>query len=172
MSELVTFTLDGQNYATRVDDVREVVRLPELAVLPGIKAPVVGILDLRGLSVPVVDIRRSPGPTGGDVLIVGDAEAGGFGFACERGTDVAAESSFTTEKLSGDSALNALPAYVESVLRGDAGPIYLVDVRRMAQEYADGLASDVALENRALGKPGQALADALGTGLPDSVDRL
>jgi chemotaxis signal transduction protein len=172
MSELVTFRLDGQNYATRVDDVREVVRLPELAVLPGIKAPVVGILDLRGLSVPVVDIRRSPGPAGGDVLIVGDADAGGFGFTCERGTDVAAESAFTAEKLSGDSALNALPAYVESVLRGDAGPIYLVDVRRMAQEYADELASDVALENRALGKPGQALADALGSGLPDSVDRL
>jgi chemotaxis signal transduction protein len=172
MSELVTFSLDGQSYATRVEDVREVVRLPELAVLPGLKPPVVGILDLRGASVPVVDIRRSRGPDGGDVLIVGDAEAGGFGFACERGTDVAAHTRFKTETIAGDSALTALPPYVESVLRADAGPVYLVDVRRMAQDYADGMASDVALENRALGKPGQALADALGAGLPDAVDRL
>ncbi len=172
MSELVTFTLDGQNYATRVDDVREVVRLPELAILPGIKAPVVGILDLRGVSVPVIDIRRSPGAGGGDVLIVGTGDAAGFGFTCERGTDVATHSGFKEEAVAGDSTLGALPAYVESVLRSDGGPVYLVDVRRMAQEYADELASDVALENRALRKPGQALADALGAGLADAVDRL
>ena len=171
MGELVTFALDGQRYATRVDQVREVVRLAALAILPGMRPPVVGILDLRGASLPVVDVRRTPTVAGaGDVLVVGGREADEFGFACDRGTDVATHEKFKTEPRPVDGPLSGLPPYVESVLRKDETAIFLVDVRRMAQEYADAL--DVALQDRALGEPGQALADALGASLADPVDSL
>jgi chemotaxis signal transduction protein len=173
VGELVTFALDGQRYATRVDEVREVVRLAALAVLPGLRPPVVGILDLRGASLPVVDVRQSPSPDGtGDVLVVSGNDRDDFGFACDRGTDVATHEKFKTEQKPADGPLTGLPGYVESVLRADDTPIFLVDVRRMAQEYADSLQLDVPLQDRALGQPGQALADALGASLPDALDRL
>lgn len=171
MGELVTFALDGQRYATRVDEVREVVRLAALAILPGMRPPIVGILDLRGASLPVVDVRRSPSPDGtGDVLVVSNRDADEFGFACDRGTDVATHEKFKTEVRPADGPLTGLPPYVESVLRTDDVAIFLVDVRRMAQEYADSL--DVPLQNRALGEPGQALADALGASLSHPLDSL
>lgn len=171
MAELVTFALDGQRYATRVDEVREVVRLAALAVLPGMRPPIVGILDLRGASLAVVDVRRTPSADGtGDVLVVGGREADDFGFACDRGTDVATHEKFTTEPRPADGRLSGLPPYVESVLRADDAAIFLVNVRRMAEEYAEAL--DVALQDRAFRKPGQALADALGASLPDAIDRL
>jgi purine-binding chemotaxis protein CheW len=171
VTELVTFALDGQRYATRVDEVREVVRLAALAILPGLRPPVVGILDVRGVSLPVVDVRRDPSPDGtGDVLVVGTREADEFGFACDRGTDVATLASFKAEQRPGEGPLSGLPPYVESVLRSGDVAVFLVDVRRMAQEYADALY--VALEDRTLREPGQALTDALGTSLPDALDGL
>jgi chemotaxis signal transduction protein len=173
VGELVTFALDGQRYAARVDEVREVVRLAALAILPGLRPPVVGILDLRGASLPVVDVRRAPSVDGtGDVLVVTGGEGDDFGFACDRGTDVATHEKFKTEAKPADGPLTGLPGYVESVLRAEETPIFLVDVRRMAQEYADSLRLDVPLEDRALGETGQALADALGASLPDALDRL
>jgi purine-binding chemotaxis protein CheW len=168
VSEFVTFRLDGQRYATRIDMLREVVRLAALAELPGMRPPVVGVLDLRGTSLLVVDIRRNPTPGGGDVLVVGESEQE-FGLACDRGTDVAGPDDLKPEAAQADSG-HALPAYVEGILRGPEGPVFLVDVRRMAAEYADSL--DVALEDGALGEPGEALANALGASLPDTLDGL
>jgi purine-binding chemotaxis protein CheW len=170
VSEYVTFRLDGQRYATRIDMLREVVRLAALVELPGMRPPVVGVLDLRGTSLLVVDVRRNPAPEGGDVLVVGTSEQE-FGLACDRGTDVAGPDELVPEPAqSGADTGHALPPYVEGVLRGPDGAVFLVDVRRMAAEYADSL--DVALEDGALREPGQALANALGASLPDSVDGL
>lgn len=170
MSQFVTFRLDGQQYATRIDQLREVVRLADLVALPGMRPPVVGVLDLRGTSLPVVDVRRHPAGQGGDVLVVG-ATDNEFGLACDRGTDVADSEEFSTEPAppSGEPG-HTLPPYVEGVLRSTEGAVFLVDVRRMALEYADSL--DVALEDGALREPGQALADALRASLPDTVDGL
>jgi chemotaxis signal transduction protein len=170
VSQFVTFRLDGQRYATRIDELREVVRLADLAVLPGMRPPVVGVLDLRGTSLPVVDVRRNPSPDRGDVLVVGATDQE-FGLACDPGTDVASADEFTPEASpAGGDAGRTLPPYVEAVLRGPAGAVFVVDVRRMAVEYADSL--DVALEDGALREPGEALADALRSSLPDAVDGL
>ena len=166
MSEFVTFRLDGQGYAARIDAVREVVRLADLAVLPGMKPPVVGVLDLRGATLPVVDVRRAPRERS-DVLVIGETDEV-FGLACDRGTDVAAADEL--RPLPDTAHSSRLPPYVESVFRVEESAVYLVDLRRMASEYADSL--DVALEDGALRQAGEALTDALRSGLPDALDSL
>lgn len=57
-SHLLIFTLDRQRYALRLADVRRVVRAAAVTPLP--KAPdiVLGILDLHGLIVPVINLRK------------------------------------------------------------------------------------------------------------------
>lgn len=128
MNEYVTFRLDGQAYATRIASVREVVRLAQLAVLPGLTPPIAGVLDLRGVSLPVVDIRASGGP--GDVLVLSSEDAD-YGFACDEVLAVVGEDTLV-EETSRAAASGTLPPYVETVLRGPDGPVFLVDVDRMA----------------------------------------
>lgn len=127
MSEYVTFRLDGRDLATRIELVREVVRMSELVTLPGMAAPLAGVLDLRGTSLPVVDVRVSPGGPG-DVLVLQDGERT-YGFVCDAVSAVVGSDALAVEE---STASESLPDYVEAVLRGSGGPVFLVDVRRMS----------------------------------------
>lgn len=127
MSDYVAFRLDGRDLATRIELVREVVRLGELVTLPGMTPPLAGVLDLRGTSLPVVDVRAVPGGPG-DVLVLSD-EGREYGFACDSVAAVVGAETLAVEE---SSARSSLPPYVEAVLRGSAGPVFLVDVRQMA----------------------------------------
>ena len=132
MSDYVTFRLDGRDFATRIELVSEVVRLSELVTLPGMTAPLAGVLDLRGVSLPVVDVRAVPGGPG-DVLVLNDDDQTTYGFVCDAVSAVVGSEVLAVEE---SRARESLPAYVEAVLRGDAGPVFLVDVRRMAGPVA------------------------------------
>jgi len=140
MSDYVTFTLDGCDYATRIDRVREVVRLAALTRLPGMSAPLAGILDLRGHSLPVLDIRSGSSDTG-DVLVLHTGGAD-VGFVCDRVTAVLEASLLASEDSGGGDAATPrpragiLPDYIEQVLRGPSGAVFLVDVEAMAGDLA------------------------------------
>lgn len=127
MSDYVTFRLGGRDFATRIELVREVVRLSELVTLPGMAPPLAGVLDLRGTSLPVVDVREEPGGPG-DVLVLQSDDAS-YGFVCDAVNAVVGSETLVVEE---SRASESLPGYVEAVLRGDAGPVFLVDVRQMA----------------------------------------
>jgi chemotaxis signal transduction protein len=128
MGDYVTFRLDGRDLATRIELVREVVRLGDLVTLPGMAAPMAGVLDLRGTSLPVVDVRSTPGGPG-DVLVLEDGDRS-YGFVCDAVAAVVGSETLVEEESRGTR--EALPDYVEAVLRGTAGPVFLVDVRRMS----------------------------------------
>ncbi|MCA1822735.1 MAG: chemotaxis protein CheW [Frankia sp.] len=130
MRDFVTFSIGGHDYATRVDQVREVVRLAELVALPGMQAPFAGVLDLRGRSLPVIDVRPPGGEGTGDVLVLG-GQGDELGFVCDRVMEVVDADSLTPEEGAVSSG-TGLPTYVEQVLRGSGGPVFLVDVRAMA----------------------------------------
>jgi purine-binding chemotaxis protein CheW len=54
---LVTFQLNGQEYAVNIGQVQEIIRLPAIVAVP--KAPdfVEGVINLRGTVIPVIDLR-------------------------------------------------------------------------------------------------------------------
>jgi purine-binding chemotaxis protein CheW len=56
-STLVTFTIGGERFAVDAATVDEVVRAVALTRLPGAPAAVAGIIDVRGETVPVFDMR-------------------------------------------------------------------------------------------------------------------
>jgi purine-binding chemotaxis protein CheW len=58
MDGVVTFTLDGATYGIGVGRVREILDLRAVAPLPNAPAHLMGLIDLRGGTVPVVDLRR------------------------------------------------------------------------------------------------------------------
>jgi purine-binding chemotaxis protein CheW len=56
--DLLTFTADGALYAVAVNRVQEILDLQPLAPLPSAPPHVLGVTNLRGQNVPVVDLRR------------------------------------------------------------------------------------------------------------------
>ncbi|WP_368309280.1 chemotaxis protein CheW [Luteibacter sp. CQ10] len=64
MSEWLGFSLEGQRYAVALSSVREVIRPGDITPVPGAPDDVLGIVNLRGQIVPVLDGRRRFGLDG------------------------------------------------------------------------------------------------------------
>ncbi len=83
MGDVVTFIADAALYAVEVSRVQEILDLRPVAVMPNAPEYLLGIIDLRGANIPVVDLRRLLGrPAGEDtgqtrILVVWVAHAGG-----------------------------------------------------------------------------------------------
>ncbi|MDY7091090.1 MAG: chemotaxis protein CheW, partial [Actinomycetota bacterium] len=57
--ELVSFAVQGQEYALPIDQVQEIVQAPEsVSHVPNAGSRVLGVIDLRGRLLPVVSMRR------------------------------------------------------------------------------------------------------------------
>ena len=63
----VTFRLDGETYGVNVMQVQEVLRYTEIAPVPGAPEYVLGIINLRGNVVTVMDTRQRFGVLQGEV---------------------------------------------------------------------------------------------------------
>lgn len=55
---VIEFGLGKERYAIEVAFVREVVRLVDYSVVPGVPEYIVGVTNLRGFVLPIVDLRR------------------------------------------------------------------------------------------------------------------
>lgn len=135
----VQFALAGRVYATGLADVREVVRLVGLEELPGMAAPMAGVLTLRGAPLPVLDVRPAGGGRGtGDVLVLAPGSGDVVGFAVDAVLAVRAEGELVPAS-PGTASTAGLPGYVVGVLRdsraGDA-PVLEVDVHRLTAAVA------------------------------------
>ena len=58
ISQWVTFELDKEYYGINVLKIREVLRLTEITPVPGAPESALGIINLRGVVVTVIDARR------------------------------------------------------------------------------------------------------------------
>ncbi|MES9898394.1 MAG: chemotaxis protein CheW [Sedimenticola sp.] len=65
--QLVTFLLQDEIYGINVMQVQEVLRLPEIAPVPGAPPYVLGIINLRGNVVTVIDTRSRFGLNPGEI---------------------------------------------------------------------------------------------------------
>ncbi len=125
----VMFRLGDREFAAALDGIREVLRLEGLVALPGMTAPMAGVVELRGSPLPVMDLRTA-GAERGDVLVLTDG-TDVIGVAVDG---VVAVRDVTDLRSGDDSAVPAgLPGYVVEVLRDTATdkPVLLVDLRRM-----------------------------------------
>ena len=133
MSGYVTFLMAGRELAGRLTDVREVVRAIGVASLAGARAPVTGLLTLRGTPVPVVDLRTAadPGDTG-DVLVLSAEDDGILGVAVDQVLAVLGPDDLLP-LAAGEPRPTGLPPYVLEVRRDPAGqPVFVVALRALA----------------------------------------
>lgn len=139
----ITFRLAEREFACRLDDVREVVRLNGLEVLPGMTPPVSGLLELRGNPLPVIDLRDGDAAARatmrGDVLVLAEGVEA-VGVVVDQVTAVHDENDLIE---TGEERASGLPSYVVDVLRratiGRAAvgsPVLLVDLHRLVSVAA------------------------------------
>lgn len=67
MLQWVTFRLEGETYGVNVMQVQEVLRYTEIAPVPGAPSYVLGIINLRGNVVTVIDTRSRFGLQSGEI---------------------------------------------------------------------------------------------------------
>lgn len=64
--QLVTFTLEGEDYGVAITSVQEIIRHRPPRPMPGSPMEIEGVINLRGRLIPVVDLRARLG-VGGQV---------------------------------------------------------------------------------------------------------
>ena len=133
MSGYLTFVMGGRDLAAPLDQVREIIRAVGVQPLRGVRAPVTGLIELRGDPLPLVDLRAEPDMGGtGDVVVMVPGPEGPVGVAVDRVLAVVETGGFVSDP--GPRPIG-LPAYVVEVLRtaDDAyQPVLLIDLRLLA----------------------------------------
>ncbi len=132
MSGFITFHMNGRDLACQLEEVREVVRAVGIDAMPGTRAPVSGMLELRNDPLPVIDLRSNAYPgEEGDVLVLNPGPDGSYGVAVDRVLAVVSEDDLVADEADKPAGL---PPYVLKVLRHpkDRSPVMLVELRMLA----------------------------------------
>lgn len=58
IEQLVSFTLNSEEFAIDIMKVREIIRIPDITRVPNAPDVVDGVINLRGIIIPVVSIQR------------------------------------------------------------------------------------------------------------------
>ena len=93
MLQWVTFRLEGETYGVNVMQVQEVLRYTEIAPVPGAPDYVLGIINLRGNVVTVIDTRMRFGLFSGEItdatrIVIVETEEHVVGILVDRVSEV------------------------------------------------------------------------------------
>jgi purine-binding chemotaxis protein CheW len=62
--QVVGFRIGNETYGVRIASVREIVRVPEITMVPNAPEIIEGVINLRGKIIPVMDLRKRFGNSG------------------------------------------------------------------------------------------------------------
>ena len=91
--QLVVFELDKEEYAVPIEDLREIIRIPEIAPVPNSPEFIRGILNLRGTIVVVIDLEKRfhlvrEGKTPPEHIVITEVSGSTFGVVVDRVSEV------------------------------------------------------------------------------------
>lgn len=134
----VTFRLDNEKYGIRVMQVQEVLRITEIAPVPGAPDYVLGIINLRGNVVTVIDSRKRFGLSEAEAddstrIVIIEAEKHVVGILVDSVAEVV---DLRTSEI--DAAPNVgndeSSKYIQGVSSKDKELLILVDVNKLLSE--------------------------------------
>lgn len=135
----VTFKLDDEIYGINVMQVQEVVRLPEIAPVPGAPMSVMGIINLRGNVVTVIDTRQRFGlsqkePDDATRIIITEVDKQVIGILVDSVAEVVNLSTSEIETTPNLGEDNESSKYIQGIHSRDDGILILVDVNKLLTE--------------------------------------
>jgi purine-binding chemotaxis protein CheW len=131
----VTFKLDNEKYGIKVMQVQEVLRMTEIAPVPGAPDYVLGIINLRGNVVTVMDTRKRFGlmeaePDDATRIVIIEAENQVVGILVDsvaEVVDLQASEIETAPNVGNDESSK----YIQGVCSRDNELLILVDVNKL-----------------------------------------
>ena len=141
--QCVTFRLDDEIYGINVMLVQEVLRVTDIAPVPGAPGYVVGIINLRGNVVTVIDTRMRFGLSPREMddatrIVIIEAEKQTVGMVVDSVSEVV--NIYSNEIESAPNVGNDETArYIEGVVSRDEHLLILVDLNKLLNddEWAD-----------------------------------
>ncbi len=143
ITQWVTFYLDNEKYGIKVMQVQEVLRLTEIAPVPGAPEYVLGIINLRGNVVTVVDTRKRFGlqekqPEDATRIVIIEAANQVVGILVDSVAEVAdlrASEMESAPNVGSDESSK----FIQGVSSQDDGLLILVDVDKLlsTEEWQD-----------------------------------
>ncbi len=175
---LIEFELAGESYGVEISTVREIIRLQEITRVPGVPDVVEGIINLRGVVVPIVDLRKRRGVTvteqGDDSrVIVTEIDQALVGVLVDAVTGVIRMSAGDLQPLS-KHAQTEDSDYLEGVAQFDERLVVLVNIVRALERESlhnvkwDGEVVATAIEAASA----EVTADEPKEGLPLKIELL
>jgi purine-binding chemotaxis protein CheW len=138
VSRWVTFQLDDETYGIDVMQIREVLRTPEISPVPGAPSFVLGIINLRGNVVAIIDTRSrfslSPSEVGDSSRII-ILETGDYvvGFFVDSVSEVAELRNDKIEAAPDTGSADA-SRFINGLYNRDDGLLILVDASRLLSD--------------------------------------
>ncbi len=138
VTEWVTFRLDAEKYGIDVMRVREVLRQTEIAPVPGAADHILGIINLRGNVVTVIDTRKRFGlpPKEADegtrivILEAGDEVVGMVVDSVAEVVDLRASAIEIAPNVGNDESAK----YIQGVSNLEDGLLILVDLNKLLEQ--------------------------------------
>lgn len=139
----VIFRIGDEEYGLAIDQVRSIIRNETATPVPRSPEVVMGVINLRGQVIPVIDMARRFGrepfvPTSTSRIVVADGEAGMVGIAVDAANEVVAIP-VSDIKPAPDGVLSADTADAfEGVAERNGSLVILIDLDRAVPraEYA------------------------------------
>ena len=166
--KLVTFRVGQREYAVDIEQVREVIRQPEIVPIPDVPRWVEGIMDLRGEVVPVISLRKKMGLDDGDRpavnrVLIAHRPGRPFGLMVDMVTGVIP---IRAEDLSRvDDLLNQV-RYLKAVARIEDRLVPMLDLPAILSDTEAG-----QITAAGVGATAPACDHPLSTGLPRDGDK-
>ncbi len=132
--QLVTFTLDDEDYGVSITRVQEIIRHSAPRGMPGSPTDIEGVINLRGRLIPVVDLRARLG-MGGRVpddakVVITELDQTTVGLVVDDVREVMTVDVADLEAAP-ESALGGGTSAIESVAKVDDRLLVILDVVRL-----------------------------------------
>jgi purine-binding chemotaxis protein CheW len=136
-TELISFAIGDEQYGVDIMAVREIKGWSDITHLPRQPDYVRGVLNLRGIMVPIIDLRSRFGEgvteaTPLHIVIIVQAAGRQVGLLADRVLDIVAFENSQVQpvpRVSGESALS----FLSGLINCDAGMIALIDIDNLLE---------------------------------------
>jgi purine-binding chemotaxis protein CheW len=132
--QIVGFMLGDEHFGLNIMGVEEIIRLIDITPVPRAPDFVEGIINLRGLIIPVVDLRTrlriSPVAGNNVMIIVARVDDKRLGFIVDKVEEVIHVPTDCIESAPGVSASNT-QKYVDGVARTEKGMVIILDIAKI-----------------------------------------
>ena len=138
-TQLITFILGEEKYGLKILKVRELISYPEVVTrIPGMPDFIVGMINLRGLVIPIMDLRLRFSMDDGEydkytVIIIVQVEDKMVGLTVDSVADVVYLEEEETQGTA-DIATNIDTQFVQGVANIKADMVILLDVDHLLSE--------------------------------------